>query len=154
MSDTETAGSTPAVDHRGLQVLGLDECLQRVGSAPLGRVAFHDRGDVVVLPVIHVVDGTTIAFRARWDSRLAAAIRDDSVAFEVDSYDPSTRTGWSVLVEGIACTVDDPDDGARLEELLGSAWEGRPEDSFWIRVRPDEVTGRRLVTGRDSCGCC
>lgn len=143
-----------ARDHRGLDVLDLEECLRRVGATPIGRVAFQDSGEVVVLPVNHVVDDTTIAFRARWDSTLAAAVNTRSIAFQVDHYDARTHTGWSVLVRGIASTLYDEAACQRFEELLGVPWLGPPEDSFWTCIRPEEISGRELGSGRSECGCC
>lgn len=142
------------VDHRGLGVLDLRDCLRRIASTPIGRIAFQDAGETIILPVNHVVDDTTIAFRTRWDSTLAAAIRDDSVGFEVDEYDAREHTGWSVLVRGIASKVYDEMTCLRFEELLGVPWEGPPEKNFWIRIRAEEVSGRELNISRGKCGCC
>lgn len=147
-------GEPAAVDHRGLDVLGFAECLHRLATAPLGRVAFHDEGELLVLPVNHVIDGVAIAFRTRWDSRLAAAVREEPVAFEVDHYDATAGTGWSVLVKGTATAIDHEGTCQHLEELLGIPWTGAPEDSFWVGIRADEVTGRELAQGRSTCGCC
>lgn len=41
---------TVPTDHRGLRILGLDECLQRVAAAPMGRIAFGHDGELVVRP--------------------------------------------------------------------------------------------------------
>lgn len=123
---TRIHGHDPsATDHRGLGVLDYEDSLRRIASTPIGRIAFQDAGESVILPVNHVVDGAVIAFRARWDSTLVAAIADESVAFEVDEYDALERTGWSVLVRGIATTVYDDVTSQRLEGLLGVPWEGR-----------------------------
>ncbi|HET8599088.1 MAG TPA: pyridoxamine 5'-phosphate oxidase family protein [Segeticoccus sp.] len=143
--DETSWNETGAVDHRGLRVLGFEECLRRVTAAPMGRLAFHDAGEVLVLPVNHVTDGLTVAFRTTWGSKLAAAVGRKPVAFEVDGYDAATRAGWSVLVKGTADIADDEQVCARLEELLGIPWTGPAEDSFWVRVRADEVTGRELL---------
>ena len=147
-------GEAAAHDHRGLDVLGFDECLRRVTSTPIGRIAFRDGADMVILPVNHVVDGTMIAFRARWDSRLASSVSEHPIAFEVDHYDTSTHTGWSVLVKGTAETIYDETECQRLEGLLKVPWTGRPESSFWTSIRPDEVSGRELGVDRGACGCC
>lgn len=143
-----------AVDHRGLNVLDLEDCLRRAESTPMGRVAFQDSGEVVVLPVNHVVEDTMIAFRARWDSILASAVNTQSIAFQVDDYDALEHTGWSVLVRGIASTVYDEATCRRFEELLGIPWLGPPEGSFWTCIRPEEISGRELGSGRSECGCC
>lgn len=154
METTHGPSPTRTTDHRGLAVLDHEDCLRRVASTPVGRLAFHDAGETIVLPVNHVVDGAAIAFRARWDSTLAAAIANESVTFEVDDYDALEHTGWSVLVRGIATTVYDEVTSRRLEGLLGVPWEGAPEETFWTLIRPEEVSGRELDTGRGECGCC
>lgn len=155
MTTIQSPGRSPApVDHRGLDVLNLDECLLRIASRPMGRVAFQDKGEVIVLPVNHVIDESTIAFRTRWDSTLAAAVNHESVTFQVDHYDPLRHTGWSVLVRGAADTVSDPAVCARFEELLDVPWEGHPEETFWTAIRLQEVSGRELASSRSECGCC
>ncbi len=153
-SDRLRRDDTAAVDHRGLQVLDFEECLQRIAAVPMGRIAFRDRGDLAVLPISHVIDDVTVAFRARWDSRLVEAIHGDSVSYEVDDYDAVSRTGWSVLLKGTAAIVDDEAQCRHLEQLLDVPWAGPSEESLWVRIRPDEVTGRELVTSRESSGCC
>lgn len=135
-------------------MLDYEDSLRRIASTPIGRIAFQDAGESVILPVNHVVDGAVIAFRARWDSTLVAAIADESVAFEVDEYDALERTGWSVLVRGIATTVYDDVTSQRLEGLLGVPWEGASEEVHWTCIRPEEVSGRELGAGRGECGCC
>lgn len=153
-ADPTRLDESGAVDHRGLQVLDLEECLHKVASVPMGRIAFRDRGDLAVLPVTHVIDDVTVAFRARWDSRLVEAVHGDSVSYEVDDYDGISGTGWSVLLKGTAAIVDDEAECRQLEQLLDVPWTGLVEESLWVRIRPDEVTGRELVTSRESSGCC
>jgi hypothetical protein len=147
-------GDTVASDHRGLGVLDLGQCLRRLAASPIGRIAFRSHGETVILPVNHVLDDTVIAFRTRWDSTLAAAVNDESIAFEVDHYDPSAHTGWSVLVKGIASTVYDDAACERLESLLGVPWAGPEDEIFWTLIRPEEISGRELSASRGECGCC
>ena len=147
-------GDSAVVDHRGLRVLDMDECLARLGSRPIGRVAFREAGGLAVLPVNHVLDGTSVAFRTRWDSRLASTVDGRSVAFEVDDDDPSTGAGWSVLVRGIAETIHDEAVGERLGALLGVPWLGDAEEAFWVRIRPEEISGRMQGAPRGGRGCC
>jgi hypothetical protein len=75
--------------------LPLEVCLRLLESVPVGRVSFCTDGDVVTLPVNHVVDGPDIVFRTDRGSKLSAADRQDHVAFEADDYDLRTRTGWA-----------------------------------------------------------
>ena len=149
-----TGAATAPLDHRGLEVLSFEECLRRVAAAPLGRVAFHDAGEVAVLPVNHVVDGDVIAFRTRWDSRLAAAVDQEVTIFEVDHYDTTDHTGWSVLVRGVARRVTDAPTCERFERLSELPWQGKQEEVFWTAIHHREVSGRALGSSREDCGCC
>jgi nitroimidazol reductase NimA-like FMN-containing flavoprotein (pyridoxamine 5'-phosphate oxidase superfamily) len=133
-------------DHTGLRVMGLDECLDRLAGVPVGRFAFLLDGEIAVLPVQHTLDGVDVCFRTSGDSKIEAALDGDRVAFEVDHFDPQTRTGWSVLVQGVPVLVDDDAEVRALEDRSAGAWvplvAGRHE---WIRVRSQNVTGRELA---------
>ena len=134
----------PARDHRGLQVLTLEECLTRLRAERVGRVAFVHDGDPVILPVNHAVDGVDVVFRSTWGSKLEQARHGGSVAFEVDGFDPQRRTGWSVLVSGVAEAVYDAEESARLDALSLESWVGTGDATFWVRIRAEQVTGRAI----------
>ena len=130
-------------DRRGLVVLDLETCLRHLRESQVGRAAFRAaRGDVVVLPVTHLVDGTSIAFRTSWGSPLHRAVVGSGMSFEVDAVDVGARTGWSVLMVGRAETVWGPA-AVRLEEIAPPSWMPL-EDAVWVRIRADEVSGREL----------
>lgn len=135
-------------DHSGLRVMGTDECLQRIRSTAVGRVAFTHDGQIILLPVHHVVRGMDVYFRTSGGSKIEAAADHDPMGFEVDDYDASTATGWSVALSGTASVVDDDDFAAELDGLDRQPWPiggagGR--DSVWIRIRSDQITGRELL---------
>src|SRR5262245_20672307 len=120
MSTTETPGTpgtTAPHDHTGLRVLTLDESLTRVATTAVGRLAFHLDGEIAVLPVAHVLDGVDVCFRTAGDSKIQAAVDRDRVAFEVDSFDPTNRSGWSVLIQGRAVEVVDDDEVRGLDAI-------------------------------------
>lgn len=144
-SRRQSAGPEPLpLDHRGMRVLDLEECLAWLRAAPVGRVGFSHDGEIVVLPVNHRVDGLDVVFRTTWGSKLQHAADTGRVAFEVDWYDIDTRTGGSVLIQGGAALVEDPDEVRRLEQAPPAPWVGARE-AFWVRVRPAEVSGREIV---------
>ncbi|KRF25092.1 pyridoxamine 5'-phosphate oxidase family protein [Phycicoccus sp. Soil803] len=133
-------------DHTGLEVLDLDECLAKLVEVPVGRLAFHLDGELTILPVVHTVDGVDVCFRTTGDSKIQAAVDRDPVAFEVDQFDASTRTGWSVVVQGTALVVDDESDVRRLDQAARAPWvPPHPGPSTWVRVRTQSITGRALV---------
>jgi CBS domain-containing protein len=141
------AGTGGPRDRRGLVVLTLEECLSRLHSAPLGRLAFVHDGGPVVLPVNHGLDGTTIVFRTTWGSKLQVARSAGAAAFEVDDFDVASRTGWSVLVRGAVSAVYEAHVIERCEALGVPSWAGIDSDSVWVVLRPDEITGREITPG-------
>ncbi|MFJ9692439.1 helix-turn-helix domain-containing protein [Kitasatospora sp. NPDC101183] len=122
------------------------ECWELVGTHGIGRVALAVHPGPVVLPVNYVVDEGSFAYRTG-DGEAAAPAEGADLAFQVDHIDERQGRGWSVLALGSAHYVDEPAELERLAGLTGAApWAGgdRPR---WVRVRPEEISGRRLVTG-------
>ena len=131
-------------DRNELEVLSLAQCLSLLRSRPLGRLAYLDRGGPVVVPVNHAVDGSTIVLRTTTGGKLDAAVSGEPVAFQLDDHDPARGTGWSVLVQGRAELIDDDERTSRYEAELDSWAIPDSGDAAWIRVVPEEVSGRRL----------
>jgi len=130
-------------DRHGLEVIGLDECLTLLASRPYGRLAYLDAGAPSIVPVNHLVDGSTIVLRSLDGGKLGAAIFERPVAFELDDLDFTTRSGWSVVVRGRAEVVDEADT-ANYEKWLDSWAVGDGARTTWVRILADEVSGRRL----------
>jgi nitroimidazol reductase NimA-like FMN-containing flavoprotein (pyridoxamine 5'-phosphate oxidase superfamily) len=134
-------------DHAGLEILPFDECLRLLASVPVGRVGFVADGEVVVLPVNHVVDGQDVVFRAAYGSKVSAAEGQNCAAFEADHYDAQSRSGWSVLVNGRAEVVEAEADiqrlGLSLSRLGVYPWVSAARHPFWLRIRPVSVSGRQ-----------
>lgn len=138
-------GDTVSTDRQGLEVLDLATCMELAGSVPVGRVAFFASGEVLVLPVNHVLDEGGVAFLVASGSKLDAAIMNRSMSFEADHYDTETRSGWSVLVTGRARYIDDDEVIARLAEHELTPWSAPDERTSWVLLRPERVSGRRIV---------
>lgn len=131
----------PSLDHQGLEVLSTDECWALVASSPVGRVAFVEAGDPTILPVNHAVVGHRVVFRTARGALLHEALMDRPVAFEVDDFDPDRRTGWSVLVRGLAALAEDTEE---LASLALDAWADAVERNDWVAILVEEITGRRI----------
>lgn len=140
MEDTPT----PATDRLGLEVLTHDECWRLIASVPVGRVAFVDSSGPTVLPVTHGVDGHTVVFRSSAGTKLGVAERARPVAFEVDQWDATAQSGWSVLVRGTSETVYDDDEIAVINRRAPQSWVVAATTGTWVRISPYEVSGRRL----------
>jgi len=134
-----------ALDHAGLAVLPHEECLRRLRQAQVGRIAFIDQGEPVILPVNNRVDGDAVVFRTAPGAKLFAADTELPVAFEVDNFDADRRAGWSVVVRGTATIVDDEAEIARLTLLGVEPWANLTERKNWVRIRAYSVTGREVV---------
>jgi nitroimidazol reductase NimA-like FMN-containing flavoprotein (pyridoxamine 5'-phosphate oxidase superfamily) len=136
--------TTLPTDRQGLEVLDPETCLKLLDLSPVGRIAFVDAGEPVILPVNHVRIGHGIAFRSAPGATLNAAQRRATMAFEVDGYDETTRTGWSVLVRGTADLETDDDQVAILEDQDLHPWADTTERPNWVRLHASEISGRRI----------
>ena len=131
------------VDHAGLEILPFGKCLELLTTVPVGRVSFFADGEIVTLPVNHVMDGQDPVFRTAPGSKLSAAEGQNVVSFEADEYDEGTKSGWSVLVTGRAEAVYEEDEIRRLSHLGLRPWVAAEDRSFWIRIQPSSISGRQ-----------
>lgn len=136
------------VDRNELEVLSYGDCFALLEEVPVGRVAFVSEGDPLILPVNFVLDGRSILFRTAPGAKLEAATRASSVGFEADDWDEETRSGWSVVITGRAEVVDADIEVERLEEIGVDYWADSVDRPFWVRIRPNVVSGRRLGANR------
>lgn len=127
---------------RLLRELPIAEALRRLANIAYGRIVFSRRGFPIIRPVNHLVDGDSVVIRAHLGTGL---LRGDGqiVAYEADSFDETTRLGWSVIITGVARVVHDPDQVRRYEHLL-DPWITMPADHV-IRIEAEIVTGVELV---------
>lgn len=132
-------------DRRGLRVLTLDECLDRLRTTTVARLGFVRHGEAEVLPVVIGVDGATLVFRTTWGSKFEAAAARRPITIEADQVDPDRGTGWSVVVKGTAAVEYDACVIARLEALAVPYWMRDASETFWVRVSPDEISGREVM---------
>ena len=132
-----------AVRPDGLEELSRSECLQLLGHQYIGRVVVTMGALPVALPVNFAMLGDDVVFRTGEGGKLDAAARGAVVAFEVDSFDAISHTGWSVLVTGPAAELTDREDVAAALRLPLRAWAGGPRDHF-VRITSTLVSGRRI----------
>lgn len=127
-----------------LATLGTAECMARLSSVPFGRVVFTERALPAIRPVNHIVDDGNVIIRTNLGMAVGSAVgRGTVVAYEADAIDPRTRTGWSVVVTGVAQVVTEPEDLARYQRLL-DAWVDGGRNAV-IRIPAELVTGYELV---------
>ena len=122
-----------------------------LGLVPVGRIGFESDGELVVLPVNHVVDRHGVAFRTAAGSKLSAAEGRSHVVFEADDYDAERRAGWSVVAKGFAQAAYEDAGIEALDRLGLDPWADEADRPFWIRSRPESVSGQ-LITSHGSAG--
>lgn len=128
---------------RSLEVMAYAECLRLLSGMQVGRAVFTVAALPAVLPITFAVDVDAIVMCTGADTRLAAAADGGVLAFEVDEVDPASRTGWSVVVTGVAELVSDALARSRLHGVV-TPWAPGPHDVF-IRLPLTVVSGRRIV---------
>lgn len=148
VSDTpdEETPSFKLLDERtGLEIIPRETCVRLLQAQHLGRIAVAIAGHPKIFPVNYVADGETIVFRSAEGTKFDAAVRGQHVAFEIDHFDHLYHGGWSVLVSGHAQDVTDDDELARYERLGIRPWARHPEKPHFVAIRPDFISGRRIV---------
>ena len=133
----------------GVTNLEVNVCWALLRSHEVGRLAVSIADRPEIFPINYIVDHGTVVFRTAEGTKLAGAAQRD-VAFEVDGYETATGEAWSVVVKGRAEEI------SRAQELLDTAglplfpWHAAPKQRF-VRIVPDEVTGRRFrVVAREA----
>ncbi|MDH6124034.1 pyridoxamine 5'-phosphate oxidase family protein [Kitasatospora sp. GP82] len=137
----QSTAATPPV----LLRLGTPECWEKLGTHGIGRIALPVDPGPAVFPVNYLVDDGTVVYRTD-PTGSAAAAAGSRLSFEADRIDEHMSSGWSVLVVGTVEHITDPETIERLSRAPGcEPWAGgnRP---LWVRIRPSQITGRRIAT--------
>ena len=127
-----------------LEILDEAECIRRIESTPVGRVGFISDGVPLVLPVNFEWHDGGVVFRTLEGQKLAAAASQQTVCFEVDDWDQQTHSGWSVVMSGAARQVTEWAEIEQLERLGVVPWTKGEWRPLWIRIEPEELSGRQL----------
>ncbi|WP_051684108.1 pyridoxamine 5'-phosphate oxidase family protein [Blastococcus sp. URHD0036] len=132
-----------------LEVIPVEECHALLAGHEVGRIGVIAEHYPLIIPVNYGMDGHTIVVRTHPGSTLGAA-EHANVTFEVDDIDRTTRTGWNVLVRGLAEEVG-PHHRVELVQRTHAvgveAW-APGEHGSWLRIIPQSVSGRRIVRGQ------
>ena len=130
--------------HEGLEVLTEDQSLDLVRQEDFGRVGVTVAALPAIFPVNYVVLDDRIVFRTGYGTKLSAAATNAVVAFEVDARDEATRSGWSVLIVGMAEEVHDVGLALRVA-ASGLEPDADGRRGHLVRIHPELITGRRIV---------
>lgn len=138
MSDDEL---TETAEAEGVELSAADSWTL-LRESVVGRLAVIVDGRPEIFPVNHLVDRESVVFRTAAGTKLSGTA-GHWVAFEVDGYDLSTASAWSVVVKGEAQQVNRLYDVLEVIELPLFPWHSAPKPHF-IRIEPDSITGRRF----------
>jgi uncharacterized protein len=84
-----------------MQFLDGDECYRLLATQEIGRLGVNVEHYPLIFPVNYGLDNGVLEIRTHTGMMLTAA-HHANVTFEVDEIDRRSRTGWSVLVRGLA----------------------------------------------------
>jgi len=126
----------------GTHRLGSLTCRERLQAAKVGRLAWCEDDQPVVVPVNYAMHGDLVFIRTGSGSKAAAAARGGRVSLQIDDLH-GEHAPWSVLAKGTATLV------AELDEEEAYGLDLRPEAGtmnrdLFIRIELDEYTGREL----------
>ena len=118
------------------------ECWQLLEKGTrIARVVWTLDGAPAIVPVNYTVADGALWFQTTPGSRLGQECPGRQVMVEIDSVDPAALSGWSVIVTGVAASIEAVD----VPDILGAlqVWP-RGHRPLFVRVSADQVTGRRL----------
>jgi nitroimidazol reductase NimA-like FMN-containing flavoprotein (pyridoxamine 5'-phosphate oxidase superfamily) len=134
--------------HNKLLELPRAECLNLLGRSHFGRLAVsRGEGAPIIRPLNYVFDtrSQSVVFRTTPGTKLHGLLRAREAAFEIDGIDAGGRTGWSVVIIGVAEEVTAPSEIRRLDKLGLEVWAPGPRN-HWVRIRARTVSGRRIAS--------
>ncbi len=128
-------------------------CWDLLRSQRLGRISVvipprpgTHRADTApeIFPVNYAVGENAIAFLTAPGTKLSAAL--GRASFEIDGYDPETRTAWSVVAKGMLHEITDGlDDRSTALRELPLHVDAPGEHAHRMALFVNEVTGRRFT---------
>ena len=132
-----------------LHTLSEAQCRGLLADARTGRVAVVTPDGPYIIPVNYALVDESLVFRTSPFTLLATYAEVDTIAFEVDHTDETTRTGWSVMARGRATVVRDSVELAHIKRV----WDPTPwaagERNLHLRLKYSELYGRS-VSGIDA----
>jgi hypothetical protein len=124
------------------QILSDSECWALLEHTAVGRLAVDIAGQPDIFPINFLVDDGGLVFRSAAGTKLAGAVLNRFVAFEIDGYEPGGRSAWSVVVKGQARSIERMQEVFDAEDLPLFPWLATDKPNF-VRIEPSLVTGRR-----------
>ena len=129
---------------RVLEVITKGHCLELLPMTGIGRVAFELDGRPEVFPVNYARMGQDIVFMTGPGTKLSSALNATEVVFEVDHFDITFHTGWSIVVRGPSNEIADEHSLARARRLPLTPWAPGNRHHY-VKISDEQISGRRIV---------
>ena len=140
--DRVTTEDAPIRPAPVVERLDRDTCLALLATQSIGRVAVARPGHAPhVVPVNYALLRDSIVFRTAPGTKLDLLVTEP-VTFEVDAYDLQSRTGWSIVVQGLAYEASDRE--MEYEDIDLDCFVDQ-QNSRWACLQPDSISGRRII---------
>jgi nitroimidazol reductase NimA-like FMN-containing flavoprotein (pyridoxamine 5'-phosphate oxidase superfamily) len=123
------------------------DCWSLLETHRFGRLAIIVHGQPRIFPVNYACGEHAIVVRTAPGAKLTYG-PGRRVCFEIDGYEETGATGWSVMATGTLEDITDSEDprARRLRELPVRP-QAPGERQHWLAISPDEVTGRTFQSG-------
>ncbi len=128
-----------------------EECLRLLAAHSFGRLAVGiGEGVPVIRPLNYAFDerSRAVILRIGDGSTLRAVSHSAKAAFEIDRIDEHAKTGWSVIVTGVAEIVTGAAEIERLEQGEAVKWDASSR-THWVMIHAGTVSGRRITTAAE-----
>ncbi len=125
--------------------LSTTQCQQLLATQSVGRVAWQAADGPQVLPVTYVWHEGRVVFRTSPYGVLSELVRPTEVALEIDELDVVRHEGWSVVVQGRAEGVAEPEALSAMWAIDGVVPWAAGSRNLFIQVTPRKVSGRSLT---------
>jgi uncharacterized protein len=119
------------------------ECWDLLGTTNLGRLAVCLGEAPEIFPVNYVVANGTVVFRTAAGLKHVSARLNRLVTLEADGVDLDKGVAWSVVVKGRGHDMSDHPESEFARTLTLHPMHSGPK-SFFVRIEPERVTGRRF----------
>ncbi len=139
-----SARKVEPMSNEPVTILSESESWDLLGTASLGRLVTNFGGEPEIFPVNFVVQGRTVLFRTAEGTKLFSAVANRTVIFEAD--DHNVAEGWSVIVRGRAQLLKADADIQQADRAGLYPWVATAKPNF-VRITPNDITGRRFVFG-------
>lgn len=137
----------PEAEHRGVNEIAeltRHECELLLRAGVFGRMVFPGPRGPEIVPVNYVATADAVLVRTAPGTLLDRCADGATLVFEVDHVDYERWHGWSVVVRGRGEALTEDQLSADERRIPGPPrWVPRAAES-WIRLRWDELSGRRL----------